>query len=148
MVYDSADNGVTYDKVSVDSSLYDNKDRIVLERSRDAIDKKNILGYTSYKYKTNFNTADTIRVFSLNDAGDKLVLSNETNNVLDAKGNVLTEVIKKPDAFTNIFGPDTKKTTIYNAKNLPIETLEESWQSGNTTPDWGKIIIKHFQIQC
>jgi hypothetical protein len=125
-LYDSQDKGVAYDKVAVDSLFYDAKDRVVLDRTRDIADKS-ITGYTTYKYKTVFETADTVRAYTLDDAEEKLIPDVFTYNTLDVRGNIVVIIGSKPDNLTDEFGLDSKDEFLYNAQNQVAEQLTSTW---------------------
>ncbi len=122
----SQDQGITYDKVGVDSFFYEAKDRLVLNRTRDIIDKS-VVAYTSYKYKTAFETADTIRTYALDELEENLIPDAFTYNTLDAKGNVIVAIESEVDFTTEEFGLSTKTENKYNTQNQVTEELTSTW---------------------
>lgn len=121
-----SNDGINYQLFSTDSVYYDSKDRTLLERSRSAADNS-ILEYTTYEYKTNFTTADTITTFSLDDTTNELFKDSETSNVLDSKGNVKSSIYASHDMQSGEFVLREKSDYLYNAQNQEIESLAFEW---------------------
>lgn len=117
----------------MDSSFYDAKDRVTLQRVR-LIKDKSVASYTTNKYKTNFDTPDTTRIFNVNDATGDLEITNATFNTLDAKGNTISIVTSEPDAQTEEFGLSEKSDFTLNAQNLTTKQLTFKWDSD--TKNW------------
>ena len=128
-----SEDGILFEKYALDSSFYDAKDRVTLQRVR-LIEDKSIASYTTNKYKTNFDTPDTTRVFNVNDATGDLEITNATFNTLDAKGNIISIVTSGIDAQTEEFGLSEKYDFTLNAQNLATKQLVFSWDSD--TKSW------------
>ncbi len=130
-----SDDGITYNKFLVDSNFYDNKDRIILTRARN--DVKEVRSYSISKYKTPFETADTLKLYEYNDTLGKIILTNKESNVLDAKGNITDQIVDSYNSLNGGFGPKSKFFNQYDAKNLKISATEDAWN--DTDLKWEKM---------
>lgn len=126
-----SEDGVIYELYSRDTFFYDSKDRLSLERSRFALDNS-VLSYTTYQYKTNFATADTIRNFEYDENLDDVIPYEFTYNTLDAKGNITQSILSEIDGVTDEFGPSSKDNFVYNNQNQVTEQLSSTWDTDNS----------------
>ncbi len=105
-----------YFLVSIDSLFYDTKGRGILSKTYDTEDPTEYIltGYEVSKYKTNFETADSIFTYAANDIGD-IELDNIDANLLDAKGNIT-------DAYSHDFFLENSSWSkyTYNANNQEV----------------------------
>jgi hypothetical protein len=130
-LYGSTDKGVSYDEIGVDSFFYDTKDRLILDRTRDIVDNS-VSAYTIYKYKTAFETPDTVRSYLLNAAGDNLVPQVFTYNTLDAKGNTIVIIESNiVDFQTEEFDLSTKSEYKFDSQNQVTEEVSSDWDIDN-----------------
>lgn len=139
-----SDDGVDYELFSTDSSYYDSKDRISLERSRSAEDNS-ILEYTAYEYKTNFTTADTITTFSLDDSTNELFKDTETSNVLDSKGNIKSSIYASHDMQSNEFVLREKNDYLYNTQNQVTENLYSEWNENDLKWEESSLVKTYYK---
>ena len=127
-----SENGYVYNKSLVDSFFYDNKNRTVLTRSRNAAQE--IRKYEISIYKTGYSTPDTIKTYTYDHTLMELVQSGQTANIFDAQGK-LTDQFTNEHSTTGGFAPRNRIFNQYNVQNLKSFVAIDFWNDTNLSWD-------------